>query len=98
MRWAVSVQTDCRQCAEVIRAAPDARRVEQLRAVNETLGRSRVLSPCGHFHSANRSDTCSVREIARADLVMVPSGQRAAAYRPVQAGAGQQVAVEGAGR
>jgi hypothetical protein len=53
MRWIVSVQTDGRQSAEMIRAAAHARRVEQLRLVNETLGRSRALSRCGHSSSAN---------------------------------------------
>jgi hypothetical protein len=53
MRWVASVQTDGRQSAEVIRAAAHARWVEQLRLVNETLGRSRALSRCGHSHSAN---------------------------------------------
>jgi hypothetical protein len=69
------VQVDGRRPAGVIGAAANARLVGQLRTVNETLGRSRALSPCGHFHPANRSDTCSVREITRADLVLVPSAQ-----------------------
>jgi hypothetical protein len=71
----VRVQIDGRRPAGVIGAAANARLVGQLRTVNETLGRSRALSPCGHFHPANCADTCSVREITRADLVLVPSAQ-----------------------
>ena len=79
------MQVDGRRPAGVIGAAANARLVGQLRTVNETLGRSRALSPCGHFHPANRSDTmfCSRNHKSRFGFGAV--GAVAAAWRPIGA-------------
>lgn len=60
-------------------------------------GRARFRGP-DTLTRQTAGDTCPAREIARADLVLVPSGQIAAGSQPIRARTVQQVAAEGAGR
>ena len=64
------------------RAAPVARRGEQLRTANERLCTASAFSPCENFHQANGCDNCSAREISRAGVVSVLSRQAAGIMSP----------------